>query len=713
MRHRTKNRRILRTETLEIRRCLAASLGWDGPGQGSADLSYYIGPAPAGLSQAAVESAIETALQVWSDVIDVDFTQTSQRNLRDSLDFSFQRIDGSGRTLAQAYLPDDVNSARIAGDVEFDSSEQWEIGNALGRRAFDLVQVAVHEIGHALGIDHLNVSGSVMAPYVSPSQQFTGLTAADVDAALALYAAAPSSSTPVETPAETEQTDTTAGTTTENPATPTDPTDNNTPDPDPTWRPRPRFWWWWRSGRGRFGSRLVAAPAQHNTVMPADVNQDGNVTSRDALAIINQLVRLGGGGGEGESTMLADANGDGNVSAGDALFVINEVARIAAGASPTTGVMDEVDSLDDEEILSDVNEVGVDDNAVDTETEVDETAIDDTPPNEETVDDTAPVDDTTPIDDPNTVGDATPTDNPPAIDEPNTVDDTMPSGDPPPVDDTTPAGDSPPVDDTTPLDDPNTVDDTTPPPVDTTPPPVDTTPPPVDDAPTDTNTVDDMPPPVDDKTPTDASPADDTTPTADGDPTNTDDHGNCRGFGGFSVGRAVGRLFMFLDTNEDGLLTSEELPASLMEALAPIDANMDGMITLEEIQGSRPDRGLRGFAFLDDNGDGMLTVDEVNADIWARISPADADASGDVTEDELITYRDSLPPKGFSRLDDDGDGLITQDEVNEMIWTILVDFDTDDVAGISPEEFPEFNLFGHHRGGFGVFRGFHFGFHFG
>ena len=57
-----------------------------------------------------------------------------------------------------------------------------------------------HEIGHAIGVDHLNVSGAVMAPYVSPSQQFGGLTAPDVDAALSLYGpattAAPSDTTP-------------------------------------------------------------------------------------------------------------------------------------------------------------------------------------------------------------------------------------------------------------------------------------------------------------------------------------------------------------------------------------------------------------------------------------------------------------------------------------------------------------------------------------
>ncbi len=180
-----------------------------------------------------------------------------------------------------------------------------------------------------------------------------------------------------------------------------------------------------------------------------------------------------------------------------------------------------------------------------------------------------------------------------------------------------------------------------------------------------------------------------------------------------SIGLAVERLFTILDTNDDGALTSDEIPASLLEAMAAIDTNDDGAITLEEIQDSRPDHGSRGFGFLDDNGDGMVTEDEVNADIWERISPADTDTDGAVTEQELTTYRDSLPPKGFRRLDDDGDGLITQDEVNEMIWMILVGSDTNDDSAISPEEFPEFNLFGHHRGRFGGFRGVHFGFHFG
>lgn len=219
-------------ESLESRQLLA-SVGWDGPGQGSAELTYYIGQAPAGMSQAQFESTIEQALKVWSDVVDVKFTQTNQAGLSDSLDFTSRPIDGQGGTLARAYFPDDVNPRRIAGDVEFDSNDSWEVGNARGGRAFDLLYVAVHEIGHALGIEHIHSHSAVLAPSVHANQTFDGLSQHDIDAAMEIYAPAkatqptepPTTDNPTQPPADPKPPE---GSTPDSPSQPP-----NTPNPQP------------------------------------------------------------------------------------------------------------------------------------------------------------------------------------------------------------------------------------------------------------------------------------------------------------------------------------------------------------------------------------------------------------------------------------------------------------------------------------------------
>jgi hypothetical protein len=80
---------------------------------------------------------------VWAEVVDIQFIAASRPNLRDSIELEFGRIDGPGGALAEAYFPDDVNRGRTAGDVLFDTSEQWEIGNSRGRAAFDLLRYCI------------------------------------------------------------------------------------------------------------------------------------------------------------------------------------------------------------------------------------------------------------------------------------------------------------------------------------------------------------------------------------------------------------------------------------------------------------------------------------------------------------------------------------------------------------------------------------------
>lgn len=82
-------------------------------------------------------------------------------------------FDGAGGVKAHAFYPNN------GGDIHFDDDETWTRGN--------LLPIAVHEIGHSLGLSHSNVPGSIMTPILTSLSSKVVLTDDDVNGIRAIY----------------------------------------------------------------------------------------------------------------------------------------------------------------------------------------------------------------------------------------------------------------------------------------------------------------------------------------------------------------------------------------------------------------------------------------------------------------------------------------------------------------------------------------------
>ena len=181
-------------------------------------------------------AAVAPALDMWNQVMGRvqlngvmnSTAPISQGDRVNSLGFAstfFGHSFGSSTLAITGYSYS--GSTMIEADTLFSTAWTWDSYRGPLRSTVDIQRVALHELGHAIGLNHSTVAGAVMQAYVG--NQYT-LSPDDIAGAQALYGAPSGSPTPTPIPSPTP--------TITPPPTPT-PTPSPTPTPTPTPFPTP------------------------------------------------------------------------------------------------------------------------------------------------------------------------------------------------------------------------------------------------------------------------------------------------------------------------------------------------------------------------------------------------------------------------------------------------------------------------------------------
>ncbi|XP_045433728.1 macrophage metalloelastase [Pipistrellus kuhlii] len=149
-------------------------------------ITYRIRDYTADMEREDVDNAIEKAFQVWSDVTPLKFVMINADEADIMISFTaadyggIYRFDGKDGLIAHAFKP----GPGVGGDLYFDEAERW----TMNHEGINLFLVAVHELGHSLGLDHSSDPNAVMFPiytYVDPNTFH--LSADDIHAIQSLY----------------------------------------------------------------------------------------------------------------------------------------------------------------------------------------------------------------------------------------------------------------------------------------------------------------------------------------------------------------------------------------------------------------------------------------------------------------------------------------------------------------------------------------------
>lgn len=161
--------------------------------EGTTELTYAFDPEE-NLDD-TTKQVFANAFDRWSEVITITFRETTLFNTAD-IKIGFysgdhgdgEPFDGVLGTLAHAFSPTN-------GRFHLDKAEDWVVSGDVTEsslsNAVDLESVAVHEIGHLLGLGHSSVEEAIMYPTITSRTRKVELANDDIEGIQQLYVSNP------------------------------------------------------------------------------------------------------------------------------------------------------------------------------------------------------------------------------------------------------------------------------------------------------------------------------------------------------------------------------------------------------------------------------------------------------------------------------------------------------------------------------------------
>lgn len=170
-----------------------------GTSGGQVNWSFALSSEPDGyqfdrvLSEPVYQNLVREAFQAWEDVANIDFVEVAD-GPSSQLRLGWDAIDGAFGTVGQANWKArsdasyDASGPRFSinwAEIRFDTAENWNTAKSQ-QSGVEFFSVALHEIGHAIGLQHTDDANTVMYP---SNSGISVLSAGDIAGAQAVYGA--------------------------------------------------------------------------------------------------------------------------------------------------------------------------------------------------------------------------------------------------------------------------------------------------------------------------------------------------------------------------------------------------------------------------------------------------------------------------------------------------------------------------------------------